>query len=289
MKPIYEKVNRPKDQSFFLEEVTKPYFPDPWHYHPEVEILYIKNGSGTNYVGDSVNTFYPGDLVIVGSNVPHVWSCSPEYLKSDSELLSSAICIQFMENTFGNSITDCPEFFRISELLYEARRGLQFLNGTLANLTKQIQGLISLTGMKRLLGLLAILDTMSTSNEYRYLSNSNYKPIIINSEDKQRMEIIYQYVIKNYPNKISLTEISELVHLVPHSFCRYFKSRTNKVFSSFVSEVRVGNACKLLIENKHTIADICYLSGFNYMSNFNRQFKKIKGLTPSEFYLKHKI
>ena len=137
--------------------------------------------------------------------------------------------------------------------------------------------------MDRLIGLLTILDIMSNSNDVKYLSSIDYTPGIINSEDKYRMEIIFQYVIQNFPYKIHLEEIATLVNLTPPSFCRFFKSRTTKVFSSFVNEVRVGNSCKMLIEDKHSISQVCYLSGFNYLSNFNRQFMKIKGMTPSEF------
>jgi AraC-like DNA-binding protein len=141
--------------------------------------------------------------------------------------------------------------------------------------------------MQRLIGLMTILDIMSTTKDIKYLSSPDFIPMIINSEDKSRMETIIRYVIQNYPNKIFLREIAELVNLTPHSFCRYFKSRTSKVFSSFVNEVRVGNASKMLIENKETISQVCYKTGFNYLSNFNRQFKKIKGMTPSEFQHKY--
>ena len=142
--------------------------------------------------------------------------------------------------------------------------------------------------MDRLIGLLTILDIMSTSADLKYLSSHDYTPGLINSEDKYRMEIIFQYVIQKFPHKIHLEEISSLVNLTPPSFCRFFKSRTTKVFSSFVNEVRIGNASKMLIEDKHNISQVCYLSGFNYLSNFNRQFKKIKGMTPSEFQQKYK-
>jgi len=141
--------------------------------------------------------------------------------------------------------------------------------------------------MQRLIGLMTILDIMSTSKDIRYLSSPGFIPMTINSEDKSRMETIFRYVIQNYPDKIFLGEIAELVNLTEHSFCRYFKSRTSKVFSSFVNEVRIGNACKMLIENRDTISQVCYKTGFNYLSNFNRQFKKIKGMTPSEFQHKY--
>jgi len=287
VKPIFEKINTPDDQSFFLEEVVKPYFTDLWHFHPEIEILYVREGYGTKYVGDSISFFYPGDVVIIGSDTPHVWVCNSEYLTIENKLISSAICVQFMEDFFGKSLSSIPELYKIKHFLNEAKRGIQFVNETRSLVIKHIEELPSRKGMNGFLGLLTILDIMSTSNDIKYLSAPNYKPIIINSEDKDRMETIYRYVIQNYPNKISLEEIASLVNLTPHSFCRYFKSRTSKVFSSFVNEVRIGNSCKLLIDNKESISQICFESGFNYFSNFNRQFKKIKGMTPSQFQYRY--
>ncbi len=288
MKPIFEKVNKLEDQSFFLEEITKPYFADLWHFHPEIEILYIREGFGTKYVGDSINAFYPADIVIIGTNTPHVWSCNSEYLKPENNLMSSAICIQFMEDFMGKSSLDIPELHIINEFLKKAKRGIQFVKSTRNILIKHIEDLPSRIGMDRLLGLLTILNIMSKSNDIKYLASYDFNIGILNSEDKHRMEIIFRYVIQKHQNKISLEEIASLVNLTPHAFCRYFKSRTTKVFSSFVNEVRIGNACMMLIENKYTISQICFDSGFNYLSNFNRQFKKIKGMTPSEYQLKYK-
>jgi AraC-like DNA-binding protein len=287
MKPLFEKIHKPEDQSFYLEEVIKPYFPDLWHYHPEIEILYIREGYGTKYVGDSINAFCQGDLVIVGSEVPHVWSCDPDYLNPESKLMSSAVCIQFMESFMGISLTDIPELSRINKFLLDAKRGIQFVNRTRSILIKQIEGLLYLTGMKRLICLLTILETMSTSKDIKYLSSKDKMPLILNSDDKERMETIFRYVIKNYQNEILLDQVASLVCLTPQSFCRYFKSRTGKVFSSFINEVRIGNACRMIIEKKESVSQVCYASGFNYLSNFNRQFKKIKGMTPSEFQRKY--
>ena len=140
--------------------------------------------------------------------------------------------------------------------------------------------------MKRFISLLTILDIISTSKDIRYLSSAGYKPLIINSEDRHRMETIFRYVIQNYPSKIQIEKVASLVNLTPPSFCRYFKSRAAKVYSSFVNEVRIGNASRMLVENKLTISQVSFASGFNYLSNFNRQFKKIKGMTPREFLRK---
>lgn len=286
MKPIYEKINRPEDQSFYLEEVTKSYFTDLWHYHPEIEILYIKEGFGTKYVGDSINTYFPGDIVIIGSNTPHVWSSNPVFLIPDNKLTSSAICIQFMEDFLGESFSNIPEYRKIKTFLNKANRGIQFVNESRSILEQRIIGLSSRTGMDRLIGLMKILDIMAGSGDNVYLSSPTYRPIKIHSEDKDRMEIIFRHVIENYTKNISLEEIASKVSLTPHSFCRYFKSRTTKVFSSFVNEVRIGNACKMILQKKYSISEVCYASGFNYLSNFNRQFKKIRGMTPSEFQRK---
>jgi AraC-like DNA-binding protein len=287
MKPVFEKISKPEDQSYYLEEVIKPYFTDLWHFHPEIEILYVSEGFGAKYVGDSINSFYPGDIVIIGSNIPHVHVSNSDYLNPENNLRSRAICIQFLENILG-SMPEIPELNRIREFLKESKRGIQFGNRTRKKLIGEIEELPSLSGMKRLIGLLTVLDIMSTSNDIKYLSSANYEPIIINSGDKDRMETIFRYVIKNYSDRIFLEEIASLVNLTPQSFCRYFKSRTSKVFSSFVNEVRIGNSCKMIIENKESISQVCFASGFNYLSNFNRQFKKIKGLTPSEFQRKYK-
>ena len=288
MKPIFEKVNKLEDQSFFLEEIIKPHFADLWHFHPEIEILYIREGNGTKYVGDSINAFYPADIVIIGSDTPHVWSCNSEYLNPENRLISSAICIQFREDFIEKSSPGIPELHIINEFLKKAKCGIQFVKSTRNILIKHIEDLPSRIGMDRLLGLLTILDIMSKSNDIKYLASQDFNVGILNSEDKHRMETIFRYVIQKYPNKIFLEEIASLVNLTPHSFCRYFKSRTTKVFSSFVNEVRIGNSCKMLIENKYTISQVCFKSGFNYLSNFNRQFKKIKGMTPSEFQYKYK-
>jgi len=288
MKPIFEKINKLEDQSFYLEEVCKPYFIDLWHFHPEIEILYVREGFGTRYVGDNISSFYPGDLVIIGSNTPHVWSCSPDFLNPQNKLNCSATCIQFVEDFIGKPTADIPEFHLINEFLKKAKRGIKFINRTHNLLVRHIKDMSSKRGMDRLIGLLTILNIMSTSTDIKYLSSHNYTPGLINSEDKYRMEIIFRYVIQKFPGKVNLEEIASLVNLTPPSFCRFFKSRTTKVFSAFVNEVRIGNACKMLIENKNSISRVCYLSGFNYLSNFNRQFKKIKGMTPSEFQCKYK-
>lgn len=287
MQAVLEKINRPENQSFFFKEVNKPYFTAPLHFHPEVEILYVQKGYGTRYLGDSVKNFYPGDLVLVGTNTPHVWSCNPDFYQKDTHLLSKAICVQFDYSVFASAGQTLPEFAKIIDLLEKAKRGMRFINGALDKLSKRIKRIPHEEGMPRLLNLMTILDIMSSTKEFKYLSSPNYKQIKINTEDANRLEIVFQYVLNNFEEEVSLNKVASIINLTPHSFCRYFKSRTNKVFSTFVNEVRIGHACKLLIDNNLSVSQICYESGFNHVSNFNRQFRKIKKMTPSEFQKKY--
>lgn len=291
MKPIFEKVSGSDYQSFYTEEIVRSSFNDPWHFHPEVEILYIKEGFGTKFVGDNVSPFFPDEIVIVGSNIPHVWSSSSEYLveknSMGNKLSCKAICIQFNEKFLGETFLGIPEYNKIKRFLQEARRGIQFGSKIRENLVPHIKGLTRLSGMGKLIELLRILDIMSNSKDYKYLSLPSVWNGTINTSDKDRMATIYEYVIKKFSGKIIFKELASQVNLTPESFCRYFKLRTGKALSAFINEVRIGNGCKMLIEGKYSISQICYASGFNSLSNFNRQFKKIKGLTPSEYKLRY--
>ena len=287
MKAIFEKVRTPENQSFFFKDLEQAYFTTPWHFHPEVEIILIVRGHGTRYVGDSVKNFYPGDLVITGSDTPHVWSCSPEFSDPKNKLRSRAVFIQFEEDFWGESFSDLPEIYKVKNLLNEAKRGIEFSGKTRKQLEKYMLEMPSMSGMKSLMHLLTMLEIMSSTEDYAFLSSPNYKAESINSLDEHRMEIIYKHVLSNYHRKIPLEEVSGMINLTPPSFCRYFKQRSNKSFSAFVNEVRIGNASKLLIQNNLNITQICYESGFNHLSNFNRQFMRLKKMTPSQYQRKY--
>jgi len=283
MQPIPEKIHKPSNQSFYYKIVEEPFFSAPWHAHSEIEIFLVLDGEGTRYVGDGIGHFGSGDLAIIGSNTPHIWSSGDNYHESTNTKLSKGICIQFNKLFLGRQFTELPELTLINEFLLKSKRGIKFFGQTRSILHEKLIQLPEHLGMKRLILFLEILEIMSTTKEYDFLSSPNYSSINIKTEDLERIEKIYQFVLKNYNTNIQIEEVAKLINLSPQSFCRYFKSRTNKVFSTFLNEVRIGHACALLIENKYNVAQICYETGFNHLSNFNRQFKKIKGLTPSQF------
>jgi len=287
MKPRLEKIINPTHHSFHVRIFDEKHFTSPWHFHPEIEIILISSGYGTRFVEDSVKNFYPGDLCIIGRNTPHVFLSDQAFYAPESLLSCEAICIQFKDEFWGTDFNGLPEMKEIWELLTLSSRGIRYINKTRNQLEKMILEFPGKEGVTRITHLLVILETMSAGKDTVVLSSSGYRNIKLNLEDAGRMEKLYEFVFRNFNRKITVKEVSEVMSISPNSFCKYFKSRTNKVFSDFVSEVRIGNACKLLIENDLSITQICYESGFNNISNFYRQFKHIKQLTPSEFQKKY--
>lgn len=288
MKPVFEKINKQEDHSFFIEEINRPYFTDQWHFHPEIEILYVIEGFGTRYVGDSIESFFPGDIVLVGANTPHVWASNQEYMNPENNLVTKGICIQIQEEFIYRIISIIPEFKFLRSYLQKSKRGIQFPKSGNQKLRRLMEKIATEGEVGRVISLFKIFENMVFFKNSKTLSSPSFRLDNLNSADKNRMEIIYRHVIENYRNKIFIEEVASSIHLTPHSFCRYFKSRTNKSFSTFVNEVRIGNACMMLIDGDLSVSQICYETGFNYLSNFNRQFKKIKGLTPSEFQKNYK-
>lgn len=270
-----------------MRDIEETYFTSPWHFHPETEIILITEGYGTRFVGDSVKNFYPGDLCIIGANTPHVFLSHSDFHETDGTLTSRAICIQFEDDFWGEGFAGLEELKSIKELLINSARGIHFKKGTRKLLEEMILDFPGKSGIQCITHLLEVLHMMTSGKDHSILSSPNYANIHLNRVDIDRMEKLYDYVFRNFTRKIPIEEVAGVLNISKHSFCRYFKSRTNKVFSEFLSEVRVGNACKLLIENRSSISQVCYESGFNNISNFYRQFKHVKKMTPSEFQKKY--
>ncbi len=287
MKAQLEFVLQPIDSCFTLNFIDEKHFISPWHFHSEVEIVLITEGCGTRYIGDRWMSFSPGDICIIGSKTPHVFISDPEYYDPRSELVSKSICIQFNKEFCGTQLNSLPEFTHIEKLIQSSSRGIEFTAQTRQILKNKIIDLSKATGFQRMIRLLDVLDIMALSTHQKILSSPNYYNAEVNNKENGRMKVLLDYTNRNFSRKITTAEIALVLNLSKNSVCRYFKSKTNKVFSRFISEIRIGHACKLLIENEMNISQICYESGFNNISNFNRQFYQIKAMTPSEFRKKY--
>lgn len=275
MLPNFEKVEANINHSFHINHMKVDYFPSLRHFHQEVEILLVVQGTGTRFVGDSAERFAPGDLVMIGPNVSHEW-CSDRDTKG---INSEAIYILFNTEILGNDFWNLPESKIILKIIRQSRRGIKLAGKTrdeVASLMKKIN--ISY-GFTRITLLLTILEMIAFNGEYQYLAS----PVIdstIDKRDSERLNKVYKYVTENIQDTISLDKAACIVNLSKSVFCRYFKKRTNKTFVQFLNEIRIGQACRLLVNGDYSISEVCYNSGFNNLSYFIRQFKRITGFTP---------
>jgi AraC-like DNA-binding protein len=230
-------------------------------------------------------------MILLGSNLPHLWRNEEKYFKKNTKLKAEAIVIHFMPNCFGETFFSLPENKELVKLFDRAGQGVRIKNNTKIRVSELMQKLIVAKNSERIVTLLNILQIIAESKDVKPVCSKGLQ-FSYPTEETDRLNKIYQYILNNFSREIPLSQIAKVAHISPHSFCRYFKSRIKKTFSSFLLEVRVGHACKLLAESHKTIAEVCFESGFNTFSNFNRHFKSITGTTPSahrKYYQEIKI
>ena len=282
MKPLLEKSIESLNQSFLVKKLQEPFFDPNWHFHPHYQLFTVIKGTGTRFIGDDIRHFEEGDTVFLGPNMPHLWRSDRNYFEKESLLKTEGIVVYFKEDFLGNDFFEKPEMFDIKSFLKNSERGLD-LTGTLGeDMVSDLKELLGLTGFEGISKLLNILHKLSVTNDYQYISSSNYTNTHKISET-ERMRIVHEYVLKHFKENINLSKVASLSNMTEAAFCRYFKSRTNKTFSDFVKEIRIGNACKILQDENKSISQTCYESGYNTVSNFNNQFKSLKGVSPLQY------
>jgi AraC-like DNA-binding protein len=285
MKPSLLQVDISPDHSFVIRPNVNPLYYNQWHYHPELELTWVQQGSGIRFVGDSIENFQAGDLILLGSNLPHFWRSDPAAAGS-GQPPCQALVVQFGEQFWGAAFLALPELAAIRELLVKARRGIRITGQTREQVSQGMQELAGAQELDRLLGLLRILQLI-TAGDISYLSSVGFHQPL-NAADTKRISIIYAHTLAHFSGKIRLEEVAALVHMTPNAFCRYFKKHTRKTYSQFLTEIRIGHACKLLMEDYDSIAQVCLESGFQNFSNFNRYFKAITRLTPNQYTRLHR-
>lgn len=275
-----------QNNSFNVTNNSYPYFLKIWHHHPELELVLIEKSTGTRFIGDNIEKFQAGEVVLIGENLPHMWLNDETYFMESSKLTSEAIAIHFKKDFLGTTFFEVPEMTHISELILRAKRGVKFID-LKKNTIQEIRKLATLSGFQKAMSFINILNVLATHSDYKLLSSEGF----INSFNKvesKNLDTIYAYIFKNFTKPISLNNVAEVACMNPSSFSRYFKRIHRKTFTEYVNELRIGFACKLLIEGKYSITAICYECGFNNVSNFNRQFKKITNFSPKKYLKKHK-
>jgi AraC-like DNA-binding protein len=285
---FYEKLSTESDFSISILDTDCPYLEVPWHFHPETEIIYIEKGRGTRFVGDHSEAFEEGDIGLVGPDLPHVWKSDPIYREKIPGLTAHVKVVHFQESLLTGPLAELKEMKGINQLLHESQFGIKFFGSARDRIEVEIKELVKTSGIDKLLCLFKILDFMSKTEEKRLLASTGYSRIR-NSSDFGRFDKAYQYMIDNFQTNVSLKAVSDMIGMTSTSFCRYFKKRTKKTFQTVLNEIRIGHACKLLIEGKMSISGVAFESGFNNISNFNEQFKKVKGIPPSQYIKDRKI
>ena len=282
MKPLLEKSIESLNQSFLVKKLQEPFFDPNWHFHPHYQLFTVIKGTGTRFIGDDIRHFEEGDTVFLGPNMPHLWRSDRNYFEKESQLQTEGIVLYFKEDFLGNDFFEKPEMFDIKSFLKNSERGLDLMGTLGEDMVSDLKELLGLTGFEGISKLLNILHKLSVTNDYQYISSSNYTNTHKISET-ERMRIVHEYVLKHFKENINLSTVASLSNMTEAAFCRYFKSRTNKTFSDFVKEIRIGNACKILQDENKSISQTCYESGYNTVSNFNNQFKSLKGVSPLQY------
>ncbi len=282
MKPILRKIDIGTDYSFSIREDIHPYLYNHWHYHPEVELTFIRKGKGIRLVGDSMQPFEDGDLILLGANVPHLWRSDASYFEQSSELTIEAIAIHFKTDFWGDTFFSLPEVTPIKKILERAQRGIKISGATRGYVTGKMEKILHARGIERIEQLLHILNHITASEDCEPLSSSGFVQTY-NASNTDRIDQIFNYTFTHFKEPLSIEKVASAINLSPHSFCRYFKTRTLKTYWQFLLEVRIGHACKLLIEDKYNISEIAFQSGFSNLSNFNRQFKTVMRRTPMQY------
>lgn len=287
MKAHFHKIPISPQSSFSIRHDVKPNFGTTWHYHPELELVYNIRGEGVRLIGDNISNFSAGEIVLLGQNLPHSWRCHEEYFQYDSDLEVEAIVIQFMPECLGRYLLGLPEAYLVPKLFEKAKSGLLITGEAREKLAELMVKAVQATDLERIIVFLSILKILSETEEMESIASQHHAFTQSSEADAQRINKVCNYTMSNYKNDITLEEVASISNLSVTSFCRYFKLITKKTYYDFLIEIRISQACRLLIEDRLPTEVICFDCGFNNVSNFYRHFKKITKMTPLEYKRKY--
>ncbi|MDD2327355.1 MAG: AraC family transcriptional regulator [bacterium] len=280
---MHENLNLDTGSPVKIKWCDYDYFKFPLHFHDEFEVVYILKSTGTRFVGNSIQPYTDGDLVLLGSSLPHMYRSDPQYYENRPDLRVHAITIQFSKNFFNYGVTQYPELFNIKNLLIKAKQGVYFHKNANQRIRKKITRALHLNGLPLLMECVQILSMMSSSQDYTLLNNEDSETESEYIEADTRLIRVLSFMKREYTRPISLKEVAAVAGMNQSSFCRFFLAKTGKTCINYINSLRIAYACKLLQEGKFSISEICYESGFNNISNFNRQFRKATRHSPSEY------
>jgi AraC-like DNA-binding protein len=280
MKVAKVRLLQEPDKSYIYYKENNPF--TPWHHHPEYELCLITKGKGKRMVGDNIDRFEDNDLVFIGSYTPHECLCDPEYFDHPDGFQGEGIVIQFVYNFLGEDFFKIPENSNLNKFILEATRGYLFFGNTKKRLISIIREMDNMDNGERFYALFSIFKIFSSTKEFGFLSSPAFtEPFWF--DESGPMQKALKHLIHNFQKQVSVKDLLEITSMSNTSFYAAFKKTYRMPFKDYLLNIRVGYACKLLTDGSYSISGVAYKSGFENISNFNRQFKKIKGITPSKF------
>ncbi|QDH79779.1 helix-turn-helix domain-containing protein [Echinicola soli] len=287
MKPLLFKIAKTNEEAVRILQEDYPYFYDKLHYHVETQIMVIVEGEGTYFIGDAIGNFKAGDVFVLGPNLPHFFRSAQQYYDAQSTLHSRNISVLFALESMGERMLELSEFHSVRKLLERSKRGLKLEGGIRKKMFDAAYKMAEKDGLQRIIYLFKQLHRLSISDELTPLSHINFEPGPLPSDTKKINGVI-RFIMENFSRDISVSDAANVANLSINAFCRYFKMHTRKTFSQFLNQIRIGQACKLLIEEGHSVKEVAFQCGYYNISYFNRQFKQITSLTPSQYAKAHR-
>lgn len=285
MKYIYEYFTFPPDQSFTVRsELMEENKYTALRCHVNFEIALVENCIGRRYIGDHIKDFEGTELALLGSYVPHCWQF---FQALDPMLQAQVTVIHFFPDFMGQQFLEKPEARQLKMLLDKAVKGVLFTGDTTIQARQVMQQMLHESGLSRVTLMLHLLDILAKSNSAQVLSSPYFNGTVSSGETKKLNKVI-DHIVCNFKKEIALQDAADLLSMSIGAFCRFFKLKTNRTFIDFLKEVRINNAAKLLLEGNHNVTEACYESGYNNISNFNKQFREVKGLSPRDFLMQYR-
>lgn len=280
--PAYlEKIRFKEDESLFIEVFQDNLEKSTWHYHNHYEISFITEGTGKRIVADSMEEFNPGDLVFIGPNLPHVWIADKRSEGPTIRTLET-VFLQFTSKTVPEQLLALPEFKFIKRALDASERGIQITGQTLNEVSEIMLQLPYLSSFERMIYFFRLMDILGKSDRFNFLASEEYLKVHFKPVNK-RIAVIHEYFMNHYREEVNLARLAALVHMAEGSLCRFFKATMGMTLFEYLNLLKVEFACKLLMDEDMNIQDVCFDSGFNNLSHFNKQFRKATGMPPTEY------
>ncbi len=274
MKTLTQKLPLVKDSSFIAQTYETPYFETPFHHHIEYELMVIKKGHGTAFVGDHIGSYQEGDVYLHGSNLAH-W-----FRKKEEKMTGASMVVQFREDFLGKDFFYVPEMKNIRRVLDESSRSICCKGGLRKSIGGQLIKMEFLSGYEKVICLLNMLYEISLSDEFEFVSG-----IAVKHSEKDQMLInqVFEFSINNFKRKITLEEVAGITNKSVSAFSHYFKKVTKISYINFLTQIRISHACGLIRTTDLSITEICFESGFNNWANFSKHFKQYCKMPPSRY------